>query len=429
MLEEVPLGVNKSVPPGNKWKQMPVFQSTKLQFESVIRPLARADMRLALVLALGVFLVAAAFLAPTTSSVDEDSMLAVSQSLVSGFSFSVPYQEGEHLGEFGRNGQYYSDWYPLPSIIAMPTTAVGLLAARAVHFPARYLVAICGMVLSAAILAACAAIVLILVLRMGGDAADAVFAGLAYAFGTIAFEYSRTFYAEPLLALMTAVAVLCVFSRSKTAILSAAFACALCVLAKPTGIVVGPPIALYLFLRREKLSRAVLPAVGTSVGLLVYFAYNLYRFGRPLDFGQPLDFELSGFGNAFLGLLDQPRAGAALLLSSCAVDLRACSASVAAPGSGPAAGSCAWLSGAACHVGALGRGLVLGTAIPGTRTPMLACCDCSPPGQSLAARALMARNSRFRHKCAHAGLEPQASFVRGAKGGCVAEPFLVAAAG
>ncbi|HVX67843.1 MAG TPA: hypothetical protein VHA11_14625, partial [Bryobacteraceae bacterium] len=276
-----------------------------MRFESVVRALSRNDFKLALLVGAAVFLLEVAFLAPAPSSIDEDSMLAVSESLVASQSFAVP----AYLGAPGPDGQHFSRWYPLLSIVAMPTTAAGHAMAELLDLPGHYVAAVFGMVLSAGISAVCAAVVLLLGLQLGGTARAAVAAGAAFAFGTISVTYSRTFFAEPLLGLLTAIALLGALSTSQTGQRIATAASALCVLAKPAGIVIGPLLSAYLLLRKEPLHRALQPLAASAAGLALYMGYNFHRFEDPLNFGQPTDFGVAGAGQAILGLLVSPGRG------------------------------------------------------------------------------------------------------------------------
>ena len=48
-----------------------------------------------------------------------------------------------------------------------------------------------------------ASLIFLLCRNLGAAARDSILAALAYTFGTIAFVYGRTFFAEPLLALIS----------------------------------------------------------------------------------------------------------------------------------------------------------------------------------------------------------------------------------
>lgn len=250
---------------------------------------------------LGTLLIYLAFLPPGIYSLDGHSMLRVAHSIVLNHNMSVP----EELGQPGRDGQSYSRWYPLLSLLAIPFVAIGALAAHFAHLPSYYLEAICATVLPALCTAATIPLVGLISLELGSSPRGAYLAALSYGFGTIAMVYVRSFYAEPLLTLLVAGSVyLALRCDNRTAIL--AF---LSVLAKPTGILVGPILSAYLLAKRRPLWPTLLPTLGSAAGLLLYGAYNFYRFGNPLAFGQQWTFSLSAIPVGLPGLLVSPARG------------------------------------------------------------------------------------------------------------------------
>jgi hypothetical protein len=83
----------------------------------------------------------------------------------------------------------------------------------------------------------------------------------------------------------------------------------LAVLAKPTGIVLGPCLDSYLLCKRRPAGRWIAPLCGTAVGLLIYFAYNWAPFKNPFDFGRPETFALRIVPCAIAGTLISPGRG------------------------------------------------------------------------------------------------------------------------
>jgi Dolichyl-phosphate-mannose-protein mannosyltransferase len=263
-------------------------------------------------LAISVVLIYLAFLPPGIYSIDGNAMLAVSESLVTHHSFAVPAD----LGMPGRDGHFFSQWYPLLSILAVPFVATATQAAHVLKLPAHYVAAIGALVLPAVFTGLTAAFVALIAQQLGSSRRGAFLAALTYAFGTIALVYARTFYAEPLLALLTAASLCLVLAGSPSRIAWAGALAALAVLAKPTGIVVGAVLTAYLFLTKKSLltkksrqSLSLVPAAGSLLGLLVYFGYNELRFGQALMFGQPWAFHLGGIAEGFAGLLLSPGRG------------------------------------------------------------------------------------------------------------------------
>jgi Dolichyl-phosphate-mannose-protein mannosyltransferase len=271
--------------------------------------------RQALAIGLGATLIYLAFLAPDIYSIDGRSMLAVAESLVARHSTAIV---SPLLGMTGRGGAIYSTWYPLLSFLAVPFVAAGMLAAHALHLPAHYVDAACAQLLSALISGATLAFVWGIAREIGASARGAWLAAVSYGFATIALVYARTFYAEPLLSFLTAAALYFAIAGSARASrrpiwLWALWLCAifsaLAILAKPTGIVVGPVLAAYLFAKRRPAVEAALPALGAFAGLALYGLYNFAHFGNPLTFGPAYQFSLANIPAGFAGLLASPGHG------------------------------------------------------------------------------------------------------------------------
>jgi hypothetical protein len=261
--------------------------------------------RLAWALALGTGLIYLAFLPPGIYSIDGNSMLAVAESAVSHHNLTVP----AGLGVPGRDGQIYSTWYPLQSLLAVPLVMISSFASRMLHVPVHFLAAGLAGVMPVVFTAATVALVALISLQLGSTLQGARRAALCFAAGTIALVYARTFYAEPLLTLLVAAGVYLVFVRSKRAILLAAVVALLALLAKPAGILLAPALSAYLLLKKTPPRLALLPAVGGGLGFFLYSLYNLFRFGNPLTFGQPWAFSVAALPQGVAGLLFSPGRG------------------------------------------------------------------------------------------------------------------------
>jgi hypothetical protein len=277
------------------------FEAAQADLKRVLAPsFLRGQRRLTATIALGLSLIFLAFLPPGIVSLDGASMLEVSKSLVTHQGFTV----SADLGKTGRDGRIYSTWYPLLSVTAVPFVYAALLASRATHLPFHYLAGIFAMLWPVILTGATGGAVSLLTIRLGGTPRNAWLAALCFAFGTTAIVYVRTFYAEPLLALLVVVSLYVCFGQSAEILLAAGLA-ALAMLAKPSAIVLGPILSGYLFARRTKWRIACLPALGTATGFLFYGLYNYMRFGQFADFGPKWTFNV----------LTIPRGAAGLLLS------------------------------------------------------------------------------------------------------------------
>jgi hypothetical protein len=237
-------------------------------------------------------------------------MLAVADSLVARHSVTVP----DELGAIGPDGKRYSTWYPLQSLLAVPVVSIAIIAAHALHLPDHYVEAMSVLVLPSLYTAATVPLVYLIALQLGSEAFGAWLAALAYAFGTIAMIYARDFFAEPLLALLIAAVLFLAFGNDTKALWMISVLDALTVLAKPTALLVGPIVSVYILAKKRSLWLSSLPTIGTAVGFALYCTYNYYRFGNLLQFGPRLEGptlapSLSHVPQGIIGQLFSPGAG------------------------------------------------------------------------------------------------------------------------
>jgi hypothetical protein len=278
-------------------------KTTRLDWDEPAR--AQSRFRQAFLLMLGFTLVFTALLPPGIYSIDGNAMLAMSESLVTHRDFTVP----EGMGVPGVGGRVYSHWYPLLSVLAVPFVYVGLVASRMTGLPFHYLAAVFSLLLTGMLTAATSGMVALLTLRMGGSRKGAWLAAVSFYLGTVALAYGRTFFAEPLLAFLTVSALYFTLGLSPRNILLGACFSGLAMLAKPTGVVVGPILVAYLVAKRVPFPRSVLPLVGTCAGFAIYMGYNVLRFGQPLNFGIESPFRIAFLLPGLAGLLASPGYG------------------------------------------------------------------------------------------------------------------------
>jgi hypothetical protein len=256
-----------------------------------------------LLLFLGTWLIYLAFLPPGIYSIDGYSMLAVADSLVTHHNVTVPAGSGI----VGKDGKSYSSWYPLQSVLAVPVIAVALKASSLTHLPVHYVESLSVTVLPALYTALTVSIVYLISMLLGSFEIGAWLAAIAYGFGTIALVYTRDFYADPLLALLMTLGILLTFGKNRS--WAVVLVTALAVLAKPTGIILGPVFSAYLFWKTRRFWLSLLPSLGTAIGLAIYFLYNFYRFGDLRTFGQPWTFSIANVPRGLAGLLISPGEG------------------------------------------------------------------------------------------------------------------------
>lgn len=143
-----------------------------------------------------------------TYSADEETMIAVAQSMLRRGDVAVVVEDGAPIAALrpGPDGRGYSPYGVLPSLLALPFVALGELAAplgpAAVEFSARFAVS----TLNAPITAATAALLAAWVLRLGAGRTTALALALSYGLASFAWPYARTFFSEPLAALLILIA-------------------------------------------------------------------------------------------------------------------------------------------------------------------------------------------------------------------------------
>jgi hypothetical protein len=258
----------------------------------------------------GIVMILLAFLKPGIWGFDGNDMLFMSQSLILKGNLTIPEGAG---GVLGADGQYYSIRYPLLSIVATPLVALGLWLGNVLNLPVNYTSATCALVVCILLTAGSAVLTALLTLRLGGNQRNAYLAALGFTLGTTALTYSREFFAEPLLSFMSTLALYWALGRSNREHFGVSILAALVVIAKPAGIVVGPPLAFYFLCKRYAWVKVISPFVGTCVGFGLYLLYNYMRFGSFFSSGQDSSrFTADGFFARLFGLILSPGAGGGL---------------------------------------------------------------------------------------------------------------------
>ncbi len=268
-----------------------------------------------------------------TSSNDEDEMYYVTQGIVERHSLALPPDEAQALAiprgsARATDGNYYSPYGPLQSILAIPLYLGGLQAAAA--FDPRFdgfitRAAVTG--LPAVATAASAAILALLAHELGLTRANAVFLGLIYGTATIAWPYARSFWSEPLATLLVVLAAYCAVRGSRAPSARAWLLVSLCiglaVATRSAMLAAIPPMVVYLVAASFRSGgatarrRLVRQALGFGAGFVLpacaLGAYNLARFGLAWESGNRFG---PSFAAAGVILSDHPLTGLVGLLLS-----------------------------------------------------------------------------------------------------------------
>jgi 4-amino-4-deoxy-L-arabinose transferase-like glycosyltransferase len=241
-----------------------------------------------------------------TYTPDEETMLAAAESLLAGGSFAV---ERDFLMDVvpGADGQHYSKYGPGQSLAAVPFLLVGqAVAAGMPAHAAGLVVRLFVLLLPALVTAATALLLYAWVRRLGYGVRVALAVGVLYGLTSMAWPYSRTFFAEPLATLLLLVCAYALHHEDRRwwAAAGAAAACALAV--KVQAALALPCIAGYAVLLswssatvsrlrwRMLVGRAGWGGLGALLPLGLLLLYNTHLFGAPLS---------TGYGGSNIGWL------------------------------------------------------------------------------------------------------------------------------
>jgi len=273
-----------------------------------------------------------------TYSADEETMLAVTRGLLASGTVAVVVEDDAPVSALrpGRDGGRYSPYGVLPSLLALPLQALGGLAAPLGAGAADYASRFAVTALNASLTAATAALLAAWALRLlnverraqsveqnaaRGATLWAGALGLIYGLSTFAWPYARTFFSEPLAALLIMLAAERAHkanverraqsverenSTARRALFISGLACGLLLTTRIAAGVALPVIGLYVlwgcwqsrpgdgmgrstfYALRSALYalRSTLPwLLGLLPGIALLGWYNLARFGTLLASG------------------------------------------------------------------------------------------------------------------------------------------------
>ncbi len=301
-----------------------------------------------LLFVLGVYLLT---MSGHTYSPDEETMLEVSRQLVTHGTWAIP--SSRSLVEVpGADGRRYSQYGPGQSFAAVPWVATGLAVGGLfpkdqAGYPLRLILASYNALVAAGICALLAA----LGMALGYSRRASILAGLMLAFATFLWPHSRTFFSEPLTALLLLASFYLVVRYRYLRVVSSARKSGLPIVMLASGallalalatkvqyVVALPAFALYLLWpvpsrssqamtpQADEIERnpqptiadrrplsAILPwGAGFVLGLLPLLLYNWTVFGNPLATGYGTDLKATfktPIAEGVYGLLLSPGKG------------------------------------------------------------------------------------------------------------------------
>jgi len=233
---------------------------------------------------------------------DQEYLFRMAHALAQHGSFAIePLGEGgAELGSYGVDGRFYSEYAPGFALALAPVGWVGehlagLLSPLEVDYKwfagddpdvaSRFLTSYAN----AFVVAATAAVLAQLVLRLGYSPSAALFTVFAFAFATFAWGHARILFADPLQMLLLLVTCVLVMQPGRWGIPLGGAALFYAVLVKLTSLLALPAVLLLPDGQGRPLWRCpaatALVLAWVAIAVACQAAYNVGRFGSPLDAG------------------------------------------------------------------------------------------------------------------------------------------------
>lgn len=231
-----------------------------------------------------------------TYTSDEETMLAVAQSLVARGSFALEPDFLMNYGAGGTDGQRYSRYGPGQSVLLVPFVVLGeTLAATGPDFARSFIVRLWVALLPALVTAATGAVLYAWVRAMGYRVRIALAIGLLYGTTSLAMPYSRTLFAEPTATLFLVLGGYGIRRATWPWWLVAGAAAAAALAVKVQVALALPVLAVYALLvswqgvsaatLRAVLGRGIAGVAGAMPLIGLYLLYNNALFGNPFTSG------------------------------------------------------------------------------------------------------------------------------------------------
>jgi hypothetical protein len=233
-----------------------------------------------------------------TYTSDEETMLAAGESLIEEASFRLPHDFLMNINR-GVDNQPYSRYGPGQSVAVVPFLLAGnLVALTAPPYASTFILRLFALLLPALVTAATGLLLYAWAREIGYHPRIALLVGLLYGF-SMAWPYSRTFFAEPL---ATFFLVLCAYSlrrEERRWWVLAGVAAGVALTVKLQVLLLMPLIAGYGLLiclypggvcpacsrMGAVVGRLTMGMVGIIIPLCLFLLYNTMLFGGPLETG------------------------------------------------------------------------------------------------------------------------------------------------
>jgi hypothetical protein len=222
----------------------------------------------------------------------------------------------------GRNGNYYSLYGIGHSLLILPLLALGRLVAPAIPFATRQwtMQFVTSLFFNPLVSASSGLLIYLTGRRLTFAPMTSVGLAIIYAFATMTWVYSKTFFSEPLITLLLLLTFYSLLSYRYTQrqawLWVGGASLGFAVLTKPVALIYAPVLTAYLIFvvkpepRWSFLGRLLAFGIPLMIGMAVMLAYNWWRFESPLDTGYRTPrWMVSPFLTALYGILASPGRG------------------------------------------------------------------------------------------------------------------------
>lgn len=222
----------------------------------------------------------------------------------------------------GRNGNYYSLYGIGHSLLILPLLALGRLVAPAIPFATHQwtMQFVTSLFFNPLVSASSGLLIYLTARRLSFAPMTSVGLAIIYAFATMTWVYSKTFFSEPLITLLLLLTFYSLVSYRCTQrqiwLWAGGTSLGFAVLTKPVALIYVPVLTAYLiFVAKPEpkwsfLGRLLAFGIPLAVAMAGMLAYNWWRFESPLDTGYRTPrWMVSPFLTALYGILASPGKG------------------------------------------------------------------------------------------------------------------------
>ncbi len=207
-------------------------------------------------------------------------------------------------GEKGLSGQCYSKYGVFMSVAIIPfylLEKIFLEFFKSKFFYAGFFPSLANCFITALL----AVLIFKYLSKMNFSKKISIAGAMLFSFATFAPVYTKTLFAEPLLALLIYLCLYLLFFKDRVFFIFLAGLCfGLALLTKITAIIILPVLLYIIFYKKTNFKKLIIFFLPFLFSLLIFFIYNFSRFGNILNSGYSgINFNNSLFKGLYLFIL------------------------------------------------------------------------------------------------------------------------------